>query len=210
VACESAKRQANATSPFVGLGPKLVQAGVPAVVAMQEQVPVELARALAGEFYARLAEHGEVDRALNQARLQVFDAKRTEWAIPVLFMRMRHGRLFGAEDEEAPAPGEPPFKGLQYFSEHDTDKFYGRELLTAKLVGKLRASRFLPVIVGSSGSGKSSVVRAGVIPALRRGSALAMAPCRPKGVRPGRPICLPPQLSRCRPWPPPSPGIPNR
>jgi WD40 repeat protein len=181
VACESAKREANATSPFVGLGPKLVQAGVPAVVAMQEQVPVELARALAGEFYARLAEHGEVDRALNQARLQVFDAKRTEWAIPVLFMRMRHGRLFGAEDEEAPAPGEPPFKGLQYFSEHDTDKFYGRELLTAKLVGKLRTSRFLPVIVGSSGSGKSSVVRAGVIPALRRGGALADGTLPPEG-----------------------------
>lgn len=181
VACESAAREANATSPFVGLGPKLVQAGVPAVVAMQKQVPVEMARALAGEFYARLAEHGEVDRALNQARLQVFDAKQTDWAIPVLFMRMRHGRLFGAEDEEAPAPGEPPFKGLQYFSEQDTDKFYGRELLTAKLVGKLRTSRFLPVIVGSSGSGKSSVIRAGVIPALRRGGALADGTLPPDG-----------------------------
>ncbi|MBL8056659.1 MAG: CHAT domain-containing protein, partial [Anaerolineales bacterium] len=181
VACESATRDAAATSPFVGLGPKLVQAGVPAVVAMQQQVPVDLARALAGEFYARLAEHGEVDRALNQARLQVFDPKRTEWAIPVLFMRMRKGRLFGAEDEEAPAPGEPPFKGLQYFSENDADKFYGRELLTARLVGKLRTSRFLPVIVGSSGSGKSSVIRAGVIPALRRGDTLADGTLPPEG-----------------------------
>ncbi|MBP7692541.1 MAG: CHAT domain-containing protein, partial [Anaerolineales bacterium] len=181
VACESAAREAGATSPFVGLGPKLVQAGVPAVVAMQEAVPIELARALAGEFYARLAEHGEVDRALNQARLQVFDRKQTAWAIPVLFMRMRTGRLFGAEDEEAPAPGEPPFKGLQYFSEHDADKFYGRELLTAKLAGKLRTSRFLPVIVGSSGSGKSSVIRAGVIPALKRGGALADGTLPPEG-----------------------------
>lgn len=181
VACESASRDAAAASPFVGLGPKLVQAGVPAVVAMQEQVPIDLARAFAGEFYARLAEHGEVDRALNQARLQVFDAKRTEWAIPVLFMRMRHGRLFGAEDEEAPAPGEPPYKGLRYFSEQDAEKFYGRELLTAKLVGKLRTSRFLPVIVGASGSGKSSVIRAGVLPALRRGGALADGTLTPEG-----------------------------
>ncbi len=184
VACESAKREAGATSPFVGLGPKLVQAGVPAVVAMQEQVPVELARVLSGEFYARLAEHGEVDRALNQARLQVFNAKSTEWAIPVLFMRIRKGRLFGVDtDEDAPAPGVPPFKGLEYFNENDADKFYGRELLTAKLVSRLRTSRFLPIIIGASGSGKSSVIRAGVVPALRRGGPLADGSPPPEGSR---------------------------
>ncbi len=184
VACESAKREAEATSPFVGLGPKLVQAGIPAVVAMQEEVPVEMARLLSGEFYARLAEHGEVDRALNQARLQVFNSKRTEWAIPVLFMRIRKGRLFGADpDEDAPAPGAPPFKGLEYFNENDADKFYGRELLTARLVGKLRQSRFLPVIIGASGSGKSSVVRAGLIPALKRGEPLADGSQPPEGSR---------------------------
>jgi WD40 repeat protein len=182
VACESAKRDPNAETPFVGLGPKLVRAGVPAVVAMQEQVPVEMARLLSGEFYKRLAEHGEVDRALNQARRQVFDARRTDWAIPVLFMRIKSGRLFGAElDEETPAPGEPPFKGLQYFSEHDADKFYGREMLTARLVGQLRESRFLPVIIGASGSGKSSVVRAGVLPALKRGEPLADGARPPEG-----------------------------
>ena len=182
VACESARRDAQAESPFVGLAPKLVQAGVPAVVAMQDLVPIDLSRLLAGEFYARLAEHGEVDRALNQSRLQVFDRNRIEWAIPVLFMRIRKGRLFGEEpDAEAPAPGEPPFKGLEYFTENDADKFYGRELLTAKLTGKLRTSRFLPVIIGASGSGKSSVVRAGVLPALKRGTPLADGTLPPEG-----------------------------
>ncbi len=182
VACESATRDPGAVSPFVGLGPKLVQAGIPAVVAMQDQVPVELARTLAGEFYARLAEHGEVDRALNQARLQVFNAKSIEWAIPVLFMRIRKGKLFGADLEaDAPAPGEPPYKGLAYFTEKDAGKFYGRETLTAKLIGKLRQSRFLPVIIGASGSGKSSVIRAGVVPALRRGEPLADGSLPPEG-----------------------------
>lgn len=182
VACESAAREAEAETPFVGLGPKLVHAGVPAVVAMQAQVPVELARLLSGEFYSQLAQHGEVDRALSQARLQVFDAKRTEWAIPVLFMRIRKGRLFGADlDEDAPVPGEPPYKGLEYFGEKDADKFYGREALTAKLVGKLRLSRFLPVIIGASGSGKSSVVRAGLLPALSRGEQLADGTFPPEG-----------------------------
>lgn len=182
VACESATREAEAETPFVGLGPKLVQAGVPAVVAMQAQVPVELARLLSGEFYAQLAQHGEVDRALNQARLQVFDGKRTEWGIPVLFMRIRKGRLFGEDlDEDAPTPGEPPYKGLEYFGEKDADKFYGREALTAKLVGKLRLSRFLPVIIGASGSGKSSVIRAGLLPALSRGSQLLDGTFPPEG-----------------------------
>lgn len=71
-----------------------------------------------------------------------------------------------------PEPGEPPFQGLQYFDEKDADRFFGRENLVAKIIGRLAASRFLAVI-GASGSGKSSVVRAGVIPALRRGERLA-------------------------------------
>ena len=73
---------------------------------------------------------------------------------------------------EPPAPGDPPFKGLQYFDECDADLFFGREALTAKLVGHLRSSKFLSVIVGASGSGKSSLVRAGLIPAIKKGIAL--------------------------------------
>ncbi len=70
---------------------------------------------------------------------------------------------------EPPTPGEPPFKGLQYFEEADSDLFFGRELLTAKLIDRLRHTQFLLVIVGASGSGKSSLVRAGLIPALKNG-----------------------------------------
>jgi hypothetical protein len=73
--------------------------------------------------------------------------------------------------EDAPALGLPPFKGLLYFDEADADLFFGREALTARLIERLAAGieageRFLSV-VGASGSGKSSVVRAGLIPALR-------------------------------------------
>jgi DNA-binding SARP family transcriptional activator len=69
--------------------------------------------------------------------------------------------------DELPAPGETPFKGLQYFDEADADLFFGREVLTARLVNLLRSHRFL-VVVGASGSGKSSLVRAGLVPALKR------------------------------------------
>lgn len=68
---------------------------------------------------------------------------------------------------EPPAPGEPPFKGLDFFDEADANLFFGREQLIEKLANEVRANRFLAVVVGASGSGKSSVVRAGLIPALR-------------------------------------------
>lgn len=65
-----------------------------------------------------------------------------------------------------------PFKGLRPFDEADAADFYGRETLVQDLLAHLGQdddlSRFLAV-VGSSGSGKSSVVRAGLLPALRRG-----------------------------------------
>lgn len=75
--------------------------------------------------------------------------------------------------DEPPSPGESPFKGLQYFDEADSELFFGRERLIAKIASRLRESRFLAVVVGASGSGKSSLVRAGLIPALKRAEPLA-------------------------------------
>lgn len=62
-----------------------------------------------------------------------------------------------------------PYKGLRPFEEADAANFFGREDLTDTLVRRLAETRFLAV-VGPSGSGKSSVVRAGLIPALRGGA----------------------------------------
>ena len=68
--------------------------------------------------------------------------------------------------DEPPTPGEPPFKGLEFFDETDARLFFGRETLTADLVERLGSGTFLAV-VGASGSGKSSLVRAGVVPVIR-------------------------------------------
>ena len=76
---------------------------------------------------------------------------------------------------DAPALGLCPYKGLNYFDEADADLFVGREELTTGLVervlslalrGSHNTTRFL-AIVGASGSGKSSLVRAGLMAALR-------------------------------------------
>ena len=71
-----------------------------------------------------------------------------------------------ASDDGAPAPGEPPYQGMAYYDVADADRFFGREALTAELIDHLRQQPLLAV-VGSSGSGKSSLVRAGVLPALQ-------------------------------------------
>lgn len=79
-----------------------------------------------------------------------------------------------------PEPGSPPYKGLNFYTEEDADLFFGREELTAELVGRLRQDNFLAV-VGASGSGKSSLVRAGLIPVIRNGLKLIDGTFPPPG-----------------------------
>jgi len=61
-----------------------------------------------------------------------------------------------------------PFPGLRPFKEEESELFFGRDGQSDEVLTKLRRSRFVAV-VGTSGSGKSSLVRAGVLPALRSG-----------------------------------------
>ncbi|HLM72887.1 MAG TPA: serine/threonine-protein kinase, partial [Polyangiaceae bacterium] len=62
---------------------------------------------------------------------------------------------------------ESPFAGLSAFQESDAARFFGRDDDIAAVLGRLRNQQ-LVAIAGASGAGKSSFVRAGVIPALKR------------------------------------------
>jgi WD40 repeat protein len=100
--------------------------------------------------------------------------------LPGVARRIPNGA--GATERVAPAAiptrfldlsdADTPYKGLRAFDEADAGDFFGREGLVQQLLARMGEgadlSRFLAVI-GPSGSGKSSVVRAGLIPALRRG-----------------------------------------
>jgi ABC-type proline/glycine betaine transport system ATPase subunit len=61
-----------------------------------------------------------------------------------------------------------PYLGLEAFREENHNLFYGRQRLLNKLLKRLQENRFLAVI-GSSGSGKSSIVLAGLLPSLKAG-----------------------------------------
>jgi TIR domain len=85
--------------------------------------------------------------------------------------------LINAIKGVAPGPETPiearadicPYRGLQTFNEEDVEFFFGRNGDIQRLVEKLKATRFFAVL-GPSGSGKSSVVRAGLIPRIRAGA----------------------------------------
>ncbi len=63
-----------------------------------------------------------------------------------------------------------PFKGLLPFGPEDAEFFFGRDTLVAELLRMLGIGQRVVALVGASGSGKSSVVRAGLIPALAKGA----------------------------------------
>ncbi|HXQ38285.1 MAG TPA: hypothetical protein VN843_30040 [Anaerolineales bacterium] len=74
-----------------------------------------------------------------------------------------------SEFQLKPFDGRCPYKGLDVFEEEDAEFFFGREALVGDLVNRVKDSRTL-FVTGPSGSGKSSVVRAGLIQALKKGA----------------------------------------
>ena len=78
-----------------------------------------------------------------------------------------------------------PFKGLASFDVADAAYFFGRERLVAELVARLVGAPLLAV-VGPSGGGKSSVLRAGLLPALSAGVLPGSEAWRQTAMRPGR------------------------
>ncbi|MDN3027551.1 XRE family transcriptional regulator [Streptomyces sp. S.PB5] len=73
--------------------------------------------------------------------------------------------------EAAPGPTEEstassPYTGLRSFTEEDAEWFFGREQLVQEVAGRLERQWFV-VVIGASGSGKSSLLRAGLVPRLQ-------------------------------------------
>jgi WD40 repeat protein/transcriptional regulator with XRE-family HTH domain len=86
-------------------------------------------------------------------------ARIAEWEATLRRIRRAPGKR--------PAGLPVPFRGLETFQPEDAEWFHGREELTWALVSRLRAGQNPLIVVGPSGSGKSSLLRAGLIPALR-------------------------------------------
>jgi hypothetical protein len=162
--------------PFVGIGPTLVRLGVPAVVAMQDFVPMDDARVFAATFYRSLMRGGVVDAAVNEARQAIHHKKQDDsYSIPVLFMRLRNGRLWRpdplrnavrtrlAELERQTTPDLPMravlslWRNLDY--EPDTGPPGALFDMPAKLAEVSRADNACVLLVGPRGMGKGAQLR---------------------------------------------------
>jgi hypothetical protein len=93
--CESAA--SDDPQAFRGIAPKLVERGIPAVVAMQYKMSIPAAKKFLEDFYVAVAARKPVDWATQSARKMLrlrFGLKSREFATPVLYMRAKDGRVF--------------------------------------------------------------------------------------------------------------------
>jgi hypothetical protein len=94
-ACQSAgPGRSTDNKAHLALAPDLVRSGVPAVLAMNGKVSQLTAAEFYTRFFVELQKHGGVDRAMSTARRTVKNLPRSDWWMPVLYMRLAAGRLW--------------------------------------------------------------------------------------------------------------------
>lgn len=96
VSCQSAGSDATPTSSDKGalsaIGPQLVAAGIPAVIAMQGDARMDSMEKFIPRLFAELHEDGRIDRAVSAARQEL--AGQDDWWVPVLYQRLKSGRVW--------------------------------------------------------------------------------------------------------------------
>jgi CHAT domain len=100
-ACSTARQ--GHTAPFAGVAAALVLAGVPAVVAMRDEIPNRAALTFAKTLYMELARGRPLEAAVAEGRLAIYrnDPSSLDWMLPVLFLRVAGEEIF-------PVFAEPP------------------------------------------------------------------------------------------------------
>ncbi len=116
-ACESARSDPSDT--FAGVAPRLVQAGVPAVVAMQAALLDRAALRFSAAFYRAVAALAPVDAAVTAGRQALFAREPEDpgWAAPVLFLSVSDAMLWEPAvvvGQPAPAPTGGPTGGPSF------------------------------------------------------------------------------------------------
>lgn len=90
ISCQSAGKGTG--DALTAIGPRLAEAGVPAVLAMQDNLSMQTAEEFLPVFFRALHKDGQIDRALSVARGAI--RNRPDHWIPVLFLRLKSGCLW--------------------------------------------------------------------------------------------------------------------
>jgi WD40 repeat protein len=121
----------------------------------------------AGEWARREAAR-RLGAAADRAAAERTDLRAAEDDLAADVVELQAVRERAERSEEEPSVVACPFKGLAAFDVDDAEMFFGRERLVAEMVARLAGAPLLGV-VGPSGSGKSSALRAGLLAALAAG-----------------------------------------
>jgi CHAT domain len=105
--CEASRSDYTAT--FERLAPKLVRAGIPAVLAMQYPVPATKAKSFTQNFYGLLTEGKEIGQAVQEARRSLLDESRGDrgFGTPALYLQSVDGQLLRAATTSGPGAVDP-------------------------------------------------------------------------------------------------------
>ncbi len=155
--------------------PKLERTDIPPAI---EEI---LHQALAYDPTDRLASAGSFAQAFREAiDLTMDEMMRTAPTsmMPLVRTPLANGEETGGRAHTPLSRPACPYRGLFAFREEDAHYFFGREEFTEKLVTAVGQQNLLPII-GPSGSGKSSVIFAGLIPALRQEEKWLICALRP-------------------------------
>ena len=134
--------------------------------------------------WARHEATRRVDAAADRAAAGRTEARALEAELAGTVVDLQSVRERLDDEAEGGTPLVCPYKGLATFRAEDAEYFFGREQLVAELVSRLVGAPLLAV-VGPSGSGKSSVLRAGLLPALAGGVLPGSANWTQALIRPG-------------------------
>ena len=159
---------------------------VAALAAESGGIPLAAHRLAAEWARARAAHAAGASAGRAAAERHDLRAAEAELSGDLLALRAadERGRLYESDGNGAPLPAVCPFPGLAPFDGAHARYFFGRERLVAELVARLVGAPLLAV-VGRSGSGKSSAVRAGLLPALGSGVLPGSEAWSPAVMRPG-------------------------
>jgi WD40 repeat protein len=166
---------------------EVLLAHVDCVVGMTGAIHDDAARSFAIGFYGGLGEHESVAAAFAQGKAAInldglLDAERPQ-------LKARDGFDATQLVLAAVAPSllvdlPCPYPGMRPFTADDARSFHGREPEITELIGWLRAGQREIFVIGPSGSGKSSLVVAGLLPRLARGLS-GFGPFVVRELRPG-------------------------
>ncbi|UKO98745.1 nSTAND1 domain-containing NTPase [Nostoc sp. UHCC 0870] len=151
----------------LGIAAELESLHIPQIIVMREPVPDKVANQFLKYFLEEFTKGKSFYKSVNIARKKL-QGLETEYPcaswLPVIVQNLLSTPPTW---QSMGTVAKCPYRGLAAFQEADAAYFYGRETVTQQLVTAVKQKN-LVAVVGASGSGKSSVVFAGLVPQLKR------------------------------------------